>query len=487
MLQPKKYHFFSFPQAVQQEQLERFKGVCALYGYEGLLRLQDAHVIVIGNGGVGSWAAECLCRTGVGKITLLDSDAIELSNSNRQLHTLSSTIGKGKSATLGARLKDINPYLELKYLPVLITRDNVTEMMAQALEVEPALLRNSMESELNNLPDPALLASELFTLNDQLRQLTAKSTAGVVTAATSAPAATSGQAAAPTTADEYAGVSAGATAGGHASNAAHAAKDDKATGKGEGTSPNKAKAKEHNAARPAIVNRALPTNVLVVEAIDDLMAKAAVVDCLHRARIPLLTSGGAGGRMDPSRIRLGDVSTAKGDQLIKRLRIELRRHYGYPKGNEDEHKSSAVSKEAVAGTVVDAVAVTAAGTVASAVAGVASQDVSLAPVGAAPELVGQVGQQGKSGQVSAPVAPKSGMNKGEPANLAKVESKSESKSERSGETTLKVASAQDSAISAEAKVEVNAAPESTVISDAASEVDKDASAKTASASRTRGG
>ena len=83
------FSFLSLPKDVQKEQLERFKGICALYGYEGFLRLQNAHVVVIGNGGVGSWIAESVCRTGVGTISLVDFDDIELSNSNRQLHTLS--------------------------------------------------------------------------------------------------------------------------------------------------------------------------------------------------------------------------------------------------------------------------------------------------------------------------------------------------------------------------------------------------------------
>ena len=87
MSQNLPFSFLQLPEAVQKEQLERFKGVCALYGYEGFLRLQNAHTVVIGNGGVGSWIAESLTRTGVGSISLIDFDNIELSNSNRQLHT----------------------------------------------------------------------------------------------------------------------------------------------------------------------------------------------------------------------------------------------------------------------------------------------------------------------------------------------------------------------------------------------------------------
>ena len=84
----------------------RFRGIAALYGFDGLRRLHDANVCLVGVGGVGSWAAESLARSGVGHITLVDSEAIELGNINRQLHTLTSTVGRGKAGVLGERLMD---------------------------------------------------------------------------------------------------------------------------------------------------------------------------------------------------------------------------------------------------------------------------------------------------------------------------------------------------------------------------------------------
>ena len=66
-----------------------FRGIRALYGNDGFEKLQSSHVTVIGVGGIGSWATEALCRTAIGSLTLIDNDTIELTNSNRQLHTTS--------------------------------------------------------------------------------------------------------------------------------------------------------------------------------------------------------------------------------------------------------------------------------------------------------------------------------------------------------------------------------------------------------------
>ena len=81
--------------------IDRFGGIGRLYGADGLQRLHDAHVCVIGIGGVGSWAAEALARTGVGKITLIDMDDICVTNTNRQIHAMTSSVGKLKSESGG--------------------------------------------------------------------------------------------------------------------------------------------------------------------------------------------------------------------------------------------------------------------------------------------------------------------------------------------------------------------------------------------------
>jgi tRNA A37 threonylcarbamoyladenosine dehydratase len=84
-----------------------------LLGEKALAVLKQAHVLVLGLGGVGSAAAEMLCRSGIGKLTLVDADVIEPSNRNRQLIALKSTEGMKKTEVLAARLRDINPDIEL--------------------------------------------------------------------------------------------------------------------------------------------------------------------------------------------------------------------------------------------------------------------------------------------------------------------------------------------------------------------------------------
>ena len=84
-----------------------------LWGPEAQARLARAHVLLLGLGGVGSYAAECLARSGVGELTLVDSDTIALTNLNRQLEALHSTLGQPKAEAVAARLRDINPDAEL--------------------------------------------------------------------------------------------------------------------------------------------------------------------------------------------------------------------------------------------------------------------------------------------------------------------------------------------------------------------------------------
>lgn len=87
-----------------------------LLGEESLARLQNAHVLVVGVGGVGAYAAEMIARAGVGRITLLDADCVEETNINRQLVALHSTLARPKVEVLGERLTDINPHLRLHTL-----------------------------------------------------------------------------------------------------------------------------------------------------------------------------------------------------------------------------------------------------------------------------------------------------------------------------------------------------------------------------------
>ncbi len=91
--------------------LDRFAGVGRSYGLFALDALVGAHACVVGIGGVGSWSAESLVRSGVGRITLIDLDEICVTNTNRQIHALTSTIGQPKVEAMAKRLMDINPEL----------------------------------------------------------------------------------------------------------------------------------------------------------------------------------------------------------------------------------------------------------------------------------------------------------------------------------------------------------------------------------------
>ena len=127
----------------------RFRGIAALYGFEGLRRLRDSRVCLIGVGGVGSWAAESLARSGVGHLTLVDSEAIELGNINRQLHTLTSTVGRGKAGVLGERLMDINPELDLSVRRELLTKENVSSIITPET--------SAVSDAIDSVPDKAAL------------------------------------------------------------------------------------------------------------------------------------------------------------------------------------------------------------------------------------------------------------------------------------------------------------------------------------------
>lgn len=103
-----------------------------LLGEEKMERLQQAHVLVVGLGGVGAYAAEMICRAGVGRMTIVDADTVQPTNINRQLPALHSTMGREKAEVLAARFKDINPDIQLAVLPVFLKDDNIPELLDAA-------------------------------------------------------------------------------------------------------------------------------------------------------------------------------------------------------------------------------------------------------------------------------------------------------------------------------------------------------------------
>lgn len=109
----------------------RFGGVTRLYGEDGLRRLQQAHVVVVGIGGVGSWAVEALARNAVGRMTLIDLDNVAESNVNRQLHAVDDNFGKAKVSAMATRVHQINPQAIVHQVEDFITADNVATTMAE--------------------------------------------------------------------------------------------------------------------------------------------------------------------------------------------------------------------------------------------------------------------------------------------------------------------------------------------------------------------
>jgi len=102
----------------------RFGGLARLYGAQGAMRVRSAHVVVVGLGGVGSWAAEALARSGVARLTLIDLDHIAESNINRQIHALDNTLGQSKVQAMRERIVHINPYCEVRCVEEFVDSSN---------------------------------------------------------------------------------------------------------------------------------------------------------------------------------------------------------------------------------------------------------------------------------------------------------------------------------------------------------------------------
>lgn len=112
--------------------MSRFERTRILIGDEGIARLAEKHVFLAGLGGVGSYCAEALARGGIGRLTLLDHDVVAVSNINRQLPALDSTVGKSKAELMRARIADINPDCTVSIRREFLTPENVNEIVPDA-------------------------------------------------------------------------------------------------------------------------------------------------------------------------------------------------------------------------------------------------------------------------------------------------------------------------------------------------------------------
>ena len=116
-------------------------------GHLGVIdRLEASRVVVVGLGGVGSWAAEALCRSGVGHITLIDLDDICISNTNRQLHALSTSVGQMKIDAMQSRLKEINPECEVTLIHDFVSKENADEIWNTIEELSPKAVNACLDA-----------------------------------------------------------------------------------------------------------------------------------------------------------------------------------------------------------------------------------------------------------------------------------------------------------------------------------------------------
>lgn len=100
-----------------------------ILGPDEMNRLKSAHVLIVGLGGIGSFAAEFIARAGVGTMTIVDGDAFDITNKNRQLTALDSTIGRNKAVVLAERIKDINPDIQLHVVEEFVLPERVWELL----------------------------------------------------------------------------------------------------------------------------------------------------------------------------------------------------------------------------------------------------------------------------------------------------------------------------------------------------------------------
>ena len=185
----------------------RFGGIQRLYGTRGIEALRAAHVCVVGIGGVGSWAAEALARSAVGRITLIDLDDLCITNTNRQIHALTHTVGQSKVAVMAERVRAINPDCRCEVEEEFVAEDNLVELLDRDYD-------------------------------------------------------------------------------------------------------------------------------FVIDAIDGVRAKAAMIAFCRRRKLPIITVGGAGGQVDPTQIQVADLSRTQHDPLAAKVRSQLRRFHGFSKNTK---------------------------------------------------------------------------------------------------------------------------------------------------------
>jgi tRNA A37 threonylcarbamoyladenosine dehydratase len=113
---------------------QRFGGIARLYGLSAFQKISSSHILVIGIGGVGSWAVEALARTGVAEITLVDLDDICITNTNRQIHALKETVGKFKIEVMEQRIYEINPSCKVYLFQGYLNDKNLDKIFSRRFD-----------------------------------------------------------------------------------------------------------------------------------------------------------------------------------------------------------------------------------------------------------------------------------------------------------------------------------------------------------------
>jgi tRNA threonylcarbamoyladenosine dehydratase len=122
-------------ETVDFDAARRFGGLDRLYGVAGAARIRGSHVMVVGVGGVGSWAVEALARSGVGHITMVDMDHVSESNINRQVHATQLTLGQSKIAAMQDRIALINPECVVTCIDDFVTPENWSALVPDGVDV----------------------------------------------------------------------------------------------------------------------------------------------------------------------------------------------------------------------------------------------------------------------------------------------------------------------------------------------------------------
>lgn len=136
---------------------DRYSRTIKLVGEEGLERLRSASVLIIGVGGVGSYAAEAVARSGAGRVTLMDGDTVQPSNLNRQLVALTSTLGRNKAEVMAERVKDIDPSTEVSAIARFYKEGDDLDLTAfdwvidaiDDVNAKTALIKTAVENGVN--------------------------------------------------------------------------------------------------------------------------------------------------------------------------------------------------------------------------------------------------------------------------------------------------------------------------------------------------